>query len=194
MGIFCFRGSLPPYKILKVEFDDEVDIKTNVLIMVVRHKHSERGISLKLWNLQDPGSPAVGPGANTAWHQLAPAPIARAQWQRAGWKRHRASKARALGSAQASQQGPEAAMASSRCEGSKSQMEQGPAAGMVLRKSQGPGKCCEEGQKQWDPQDRETWWPEGTGASRQGQEKTTGSLESWPAGLTVPTWTLPPSQ
>ena len=76
-------------------------MKTNVLIVVARHKHSERRISIKLWNLQDQGSHTVGPGASTTWHQPAPAPTARAQWWRAGWKRHRAGEARALGSAQA---------------------------------------------------------------------------------------------
>lgn len=147
-------------------------MKTNVLIVVARHKHSERRISLKLWNLQDQGSHTVGPGASTTWHQPAPAPTARAQWWRAGWKRHRAGEARALGSAQGSQQGPEEAMASSMCEGSKSQLEQGPATGMVLGRRQGPGRCHEEEQRQWDPQEgREAWWPEGTRASRQGREQ-----------------------
>lgn len=46
------------------------------------------------------------------------------------------------------------------------------AAGMVLRRRQGPGRCREEEQRQWDPQEgREAWWPEGTGASRQGREQ-----------------------
>ena len=54
---------------------------------------------------------------------------------------------------------------------------------MVLRRRQGPGRCCEEEQRQWDPQEgREAWWPEGTGASRQGQEQENREprvLASW---------------